>query len=83
MLTHAEALSRMYAAESRVRDLESFRGDVMAGCDIQRGDRLYRQVEVVIGPGQTRDRMRVVELERRMDECCPDRPRERDRKGSA
>ena len=28
-------------------------GDYAAGCDIQRGDTLYRQVEVVIGPGKT------------------------------
>jgi len=46
--------------------LEGFMGDVLAGCDIQRGARLFRQVEVVIGPGKTRAEIRVAALERRV-----------------
>lgn len=30
----------------RYRELMCFRGDVMAGCDITRGEKLYRQVQV-------------------------------------
>ncbi len=37
--------------------LQGFRDDVMAGCDIQKGDRLYRQVLVVRGPGLTQDQI--------------------------
>lgn len=42
----------------RIRDLERLRkaeahlADIMAGCDIQKGDRLYRQVSVVLGDGR-------------------------------
>jgi len=46
--------------------LEGFMGDVLAGCDVQRGARLFRQVEVVIGPGKTRAEIRVAALERRV-----------------
>lgn len=46
-------------------ELEKFRGDVMAGCDIERGGKLYRQVEVVIGPGITVEgRQRAEEAKR-------------------
>lgn len=34
-------------------ELQRFRSEVLAGCDIQRGDVLYRQLRVVIGPGLT------------------------------
>ena len=64
------AVARAEAAEAEVARLEGEnyelsckRGDVMAGCDIQRGDRLYRQVEVVIGPGKTKDQIKVEKLE--------------------
>lgn len=51
------------------RELESFRGDVLAGCDISRGDRLYRQVEVVIGPGKTRDQLECERLRAELDDA--------------
>jgi len=54
------------AMEAERDALEGFMGDVLAGCDIQRGGRLFRQVEVVIGPGKTRDEIRVAALERRV-----------------
>ena len=44
-------------AEARIAELENFSGDIQAGCDIRHGERLYRQVEVVIGPGKTRDKI--------------------------
>jgi hypothetical protein len=34
---------------------EAFRADVMAGADIERNGKLYRQVEVVRGTGKTAD----------------------------
>ena len=60
-----DVTARAVAAEAEVARLEGENyelsckhGDVMAGCDIQRGDKLYRQVEVVIGPGKTEDQTR-------------------------
>ena len=50
------------ALRAELSDLQTFRADVMAGCDIGKGDRLYRQVEVVIGPGLTRDQLEVRRL---------------------
>ena len=44
----------------------SYRMDIAAGCDISRGDKLYRQVEVVIGPGKTKDQLKVEELKQRL-----------------
>lgn len=55
--------------DQHIRDLESFRGDVLAGCDISRGDRLYRQVEVVIGPGKTRDQLECERLRAELDDA--------------
>lgn len=36
-------------------------GDVLAGCDIERGGKLYRQVEVVKGPGKTQTEIELDE----------------------
>lgn len=43
VLSLAERLDRPFA---RLHDLESFRADVMAGCDIERNGKVYRQVPV-------------------------------------
>jgi hypothetical protein len=43
-------------------DLAGRLADVHAGCDIQRGDTLYRQVKVVIGPGKTQDQIEIDRL---------------------
>lgn len=44
------------AEDAAVRD-QAFVAEVMAGCDIQRGGTLYRQVPVVVGPGKTQDQI--------------------------
>ncbi len=62
----AKLAERAEQAERERGDIEGFMGDVLAGCDIQRGARLFRQVEVVIGPGKTRAEIRVAALERRV-----------------
>jgi hypothetical protein len=48
------------AANAQIEEMQSFVGDVQAGCDIVRGDKLYRQVEVIKGPGLTRDQVELV-----------------------
>ncbi len=55
------------ALGARVAELEGFRGDVMAGCDIQKGKRLYRQVRVVIGPGKTQAELDIEALRERVE----------------
>ena len=51
----------------RVYDLERFGADVSAGCDIQRGDVLYRQVRVVHGPGITVHEVQLAEAEANLE----------------
>lgn len=48
------AMAERDALAAKVHDLESFRGDVMAGCDIERNGKLYRQVEVVVAGAKLR-----------------------------
>lgn len=48
-----DLIAAVEALRKRVGELEVFRDEVMAGCDIQKGASLYRQVLVVIGPGKT------------------------------
>jgi hypothetical protein len=47
-------------------EAERFLMDVQAGCDITRNGVLYRQVRVVIGPGQTADFIRAEAAERKV-----------------
>lgn len=49
--------ARLAASEQRL-------GDILAGCDIQRGETLYRQVPVVLGPGITADQIEVSRLQK-------------------
>lgn len=56
---------RLVKIERERDELARYRGDVLAGCDIERGGKLYRQVEVVIGPGITVEgRQRAEEAKR-------------------
>lgn len=47
-----DGLAAIEVLREHVAKLNRFHDEVMAGCDIQKGDRLYRQVPVVIGPGK-------------------------------
>jgi hypothetical protein len=47
--------------------LLQFYGDVMAGCDVQRGEKLYRQVEVLQGPGATVEQLACWQLAGQVD----------------
>ncbi len=53
------------AAELAVK-FEMFHAEVMAGCDIQKGDKLYRQFPVVIGPGKIQAELNVETLQERV-----------------
>jgi hypothetical protein len=52
-------LATITALKEELAEAEMKLGDYAAGCDIQRGDTLYRQVEVVIGPGKTTHELRA------------------------
>jgi len=51
-----EEVLRWIKEDAALRD-QAFVAEVSAGCDIQRGGTLYRQVPVVIGPGKTQDQL--------------------------
>ena len=57
------ALGAVKALVDAFAERQSFRSDVLAGCDIQRGEVLYRQVRVVLGPGLTEDQLALARLE--------------------
>jgi hypothetical protein len=47
---------RIARLEAQLEDLESFHGDIILGCDIDKGSQgLFRQKRVIIGPGKTQD----------------------------
>ena len=48
--------------------LEVFHDEVMAGCDIQKGKTIYRQVRVVIGLGKTQAEIDLEETKSRYRE---------------
>lgn len=50
----------------RIKDLETFKAEILAGCDIQRGSVLYRQVPVVIGPGITQAEIELKKAKKKL-----------------
>jgi len=46
----------------RVLELEDRLADIIAGCDIQKGDRLYRQIPVVRGNGEIEANIKLKDL---------------------